>query len=164
MSTHPEWETVKSPQGDFFSSQPTETSHGTCAAASQRSAVAVKEERTKTVKGSKGPKAPPAPRKERASGDEDVTVYRLLRRPRSPGLGGQDWAIGISDEGTIRIRHGLTGSTVRLEEWPTTFFTDAAAEVEKRTSDRLTQGYAFVGDAVVKRGRLEPKTAGERKD
>lgn len=152
MSAQTELETMKSPQRDFFSSETTDTPRGACAAASLRGAVSLKKARTK---------APRAARQKRASGDDDLTVYRLFRRSSSPGVSGKNWAIGISDEGTIRIRLGLTGGTARLEEWPTTFFTDANAEIEKRTSARLTQGYELVGDAVVKRGRLELKVAGE---
>jgi hypothetical protein len=88
---------------------------------------------------------------------DDGIDYAFYRCETSTQTGSKDWAIGLSAQQEVVIRFGATGQTARRVVVPRAHFkaADAAAELERRIQAQLDQGYEYLGQAIVKRGRLQ---------
>jgi hypothetical protein len=85
-----------------------------------------------------------------------------LYRFQHPGGGSKDWAIALvnGDGGGIDVRYGATGTTLRGGRVKSRY-TDNHAELNRRVSEKLREGYQRVGAIVVyEDGRFESATAG----
>src|ERR1700730_7657462 len=84
-------------------------------------------------------------------------VYAHYRCATATKAGSKDWAIAVTANGELVVRHCATGSSARRLVIPPKHFreSDAIAEKMRREREQLNQGYVRVGEAVVKRGHLE---------
>jgi len=82
-----------------------------------------------------------------------------LYRFHHPGGGTKDWAIALID-GEIDVRYGATGAALRGGRVKSRY-TDNQAELNRRVSQKLKEGYQRVGPIVVfEDGRWESAPAG----